>query len=99
MKLPRHRTTDSTGTEVSFPKLESWNPVTKVASITAEVRKERVLCRISLKLLQDRFGASPEEPMQAVADNRAIIRAAAQKVIESEAYEEDGSVVIRAKDI
>ncbi len=73
--------------------------MTEVASIAAEVNKNRVLCRISLKLLQDRFGASPEEPMQAVVANRAAIQAAAQKLIESEAYEEDGSVLIRAKDI
>ncbi len=73
--------------------------MTKVASIAAEVNKNRVLCRISLKLLQDRFGASSEEPMLAVADNRATIQAAAQKMIESESYEEDGSVVIRAEDI
>ena len=79
--------------------LESWNPATKVASIAANVNKDRVLCRISLKLLQDWFGASPEKPMQAVADNRATIRAAARKVIEGKAYEKDGSVLIRAKDI
>ncbi len=73
--------------------------MTKVASIAAEVNKNRVMCRISLKLLQDRFSASPEEPMRAVADNRASIQVAAQKLIESEAYEEDGSVVIRDEDI
>ncbi len=98
MRFSRHRTKGTTGTEIFFPKLECWNPVTKVASIAAEVNKNRVLCRISLKLLQDRFGASPAEPMQAVAENRAIIQAAAQNVIENEAFEEDGSVLIRATD-
>ena len=73
--------------------------MTQVATIAAEVNKNRVLCRISLKLLQARFGASPDAPMQAVAENRAAIQAAAQNVIEREAYEDDGSVVIRAKDI
>ena len=73
--------------------------MTKVASIAANVAKDRVLCRISLKLLEDRFGASREEPMRAVVANRAAIQIAAQKLIESAAYEEDGSVFIRAKDI
>lgn len=98
MILSRHRTADSPGTDISFQKLECWNPVSKVASIAAKVNKNRVLCSISLKLLQDRFGASPDEPMQAVAANRASIQAAAQKAIERKDYEEDGSVVIRAKD-
>ncbi len=99
MKLSRHRNTEPTGTEISFPKLECWNPLTEIASIVAEVNKGRVMCRISLKLLQDRFGALPEAPMLAIADNRAAIQAAARKVIEREIYEEDGSVVIRDTDI
>ena len=73
--------------------------MTKVASIAAEVNKKPVLCRISLNLLQARFGASNEAPMQAVSDNRSTIQAAARKLIEREAYEEDGSVVIQASDI
>ena len=73
--------------------------MTKVASIAAEVNKKRVLCRVSLAVLQARFHASAEEPMQAVAENRSALRAAARKLIEKQAFEEDGSIVLRSKDI
>ena len=55
------------------------------------------LCRISLGVLQKRFRASEAEPMQTVA--RSVIEAAARKLIEHEAYEEDGSILIRDRDI
>ena len=71
----------------------------KVATVAAEVDKKRVLCRISLEILRDKFGASENEPMQSVAEHRTSIQEAARKLIESEAYEEDGSVLIRAHDI
>lgn len=99
MILTPHPTKEASKTDISFPQLHCWNPVTKEASIAAIVNKNRVLCSISLKLLQERFDASAEKPMQAVSDNRVIIQAAAQKIIEREDYQEDGSVVIRAEDI
>ena len=71
----------------------------KVATVAAEVDKKRVLCRISLEILRDRFGASENEPMQSVAEHRTVIQEAARKLIENEIYEEDGSVLIRAHDI
>jgi len=73
--------------------------MTKVATVAAEVNKKRVLCRISAQILQDKFCASVEEPMRAVAEHRAVIQAAARKLIEDEAYEEDGSIIIRARDL
>ncbi len=84
---------------ISFPLLESWNPMTRVATVVAEVNGSRVLCRISLKILKERFHASAENPMQAVVENRWIIEAAARTLIENEAYERDGSIVIRHRDI
>ena len=84
---------------ISFPRLECWNPMAKVATVAAEVDKKRVLCRISLEILRDKFGASENEPMQSVAEHRTVIQEAARKLIENEVYEEDGSVLIRAHDI
>ena len=84
---------------ISFPKLECWNPMTKVATVAAEVNKKRVLCRISLEILRDKFGASEEEPKQSIAQHRTAIQEAARKLIENEVYEEDGSVLIRAHDL
>jgi hypothetical protein len=79
--------------------LECWNPITKVATIAAEVDKKRVLCRISAELLCKKFSAPADEPMRAVADNRVALQAAARKLIEKGAYEEDGTIIIRDKDV
>ena len=99
MRFSRYPTTATEGDEISFPILECWNPMTEVATIAAEVNKRRVSCRVSLAVLQERFHASPEEPMRAVAENRSTLRAAARRLIEKQAFEEDGSIVIQNTDI
>ena len=99
MKLTRHKTAISGDAGISFPRLECWNGVAKMATIAAQVNKQRVLCRISQKTLKDRFGASSEQPMQSVAQHRIAIQAAARKLIENKAYEEDGSILIQARDL
>ena len=73
--------------------------MTKVATIAAQVNKKRVLCRISMEVLKKKFHASADEPMLAVAENRAVLQAKARVLIENKAFEEDGSIVIRSKDI
>lgn len=85
--------------EIIFPKLESWNPMTEVATIAAEVNKNRVLCRVAIEDVKHKFDCSVEEPMQAVAAHRAAIQDAARRLIEQDAFEEDGSIMIRAQDL
>jgi hypothetical protein len=99
MRLTRRQTAVSDGIDILFPLLECWNPMTKVATIAAEVNRKRVLCRISTEVLQQKFPESEGEPMLVVAQNRLLIQAAARRLIESEAYEDDGSIVIRLTDI
>ena len=99
MQMIHHRTSILGDTVISFPRLECWNNITKVATVAAGVNKNRVLCRISLEILIDKFGASEVEPMRSVAQHRMAIQEAARKVIENEAYEEDGSILIRACDL
>lgn len=99
MNLTGYRTAASDDDKVTFPLLESWNPMTKVATVAAQISGRRVLCRISMDVLKKKFRASPDKPMEAVAKNRAVIQAAAKELIESKAFEEDGSIVIRQKDI
>ncbi len=86
-------------TLIVFPMLESWNSTTKMATIAASVDKKRVLCRISLDILMDNFGATEEVPMRSVAEYRHNIQDVAKQLIESERYEEDGSILIRACDL
>lgn len=85
--------------KIEFPKLQSWNPMTKVATIAADVDKKRVLCRISSADLKKKFYASEDAPMKAITEHRALIETAARRLIESRAYEEDGSIVINYKDL
>lgn len=83
---------------ISFPMLECWNTQTKVATVAAVVDKKRVLCRVSLGSLSDKFGSSEDEPMCFVARHRLAIQEAARRLIENEIYEDDGSILIRARD-
>ncbi len=99
MYLTPLKTSSSDESGISFPMLECWNPMTKMASIAAQVDERRVLCRISMEVLQKKFHASAEEPMRAVAENRSVLQAKARMLIENEAFEEDGSIIIRLKDI
>jgi len=101
MHYNHHRTPASADsvTVISFPQLECWNAMTKVATVAADVDKRRVLCRISLEVLVDQFGALEREPMQTVYRQRNAIQEAARTLIEREVFEEDHSVLIRACDI
>ena len=97
MKLTPNRRNERIGGEVSFPMLECWNPLDEVAIIAAEVDKRRVSCRISLTVLREKLLASTQDPMDAVAENRAQLHAIARRLIEDKAFEEDGSIRIRAE--
>ncbi len=98
MDLTSYKTSSSDEPDISFPVTESWNPMTKMATIAAQFQNRRVLCRISIKVLQKKFHASTEEPMRAVAENRSVLRAKVRMLIKNEAFEEDGSIIIRLKD-
>lgn len=92
----RPRASGKTG--ISFPQLECWSPITESATFAAEVDGRRVLCRIDAATLLQR---NPEfaEPMVALARNRTTFQTAARRIIEREAFEQDGSVVIREADL
>lgn len=73
--------------------------MTKVATIAADVDRRRVLCRVSLEVLQKKFHASSDKPMKSVADNRSLLQECARDLIENSKFEDDGSIVIRMNDI
>jgi hypothetical protein len=99
MGFMHYRTRASGVDGISFPGLECWNGTTKVATIAADVNKQRVLCRISQKTLVEKYGVDGKESMQSVAQHRAAIQEAARALIEDNVYEEDGSILIRAHDL
>ena len=84
---------------ISFPPLQCWNPTTKVATIAAQVSGKRVSCRISAKDLKTKFDVYTDEPMKTVTEYRKEIESAARRLIEDKAYEEDGSISVRFKDL
>lgn len=99
MNLSRKKASSVDENEILFPLLECWNPMTKVATIAAQVGGRRVLCRISHDVLKKTFRASATEPMRAIANNRSAIQKAARALIESKAFEDDGNIVIRQRDL
>ncbi len=85
---------------ISFPKLECWNSMTKMATVAAEVDKKRVLCRVSYESLRTKFGVSEDMLMHSViVRHRTDIQEAARKIIERDDYESDGSVLIKTSDL
>jgi hypothetical protein len=84
---------------ISFPKLQSWNPVTMDASIVAEVNGKRITCRINKKVLEKKFQLANQEPMSIVTEFRNVLELAARNLIEENKFEADGSIMIRIKDL
>ena len=97
MNISRRITPISDNPDITFPLLESWNPMTRVATIAAQVDKNRVLCRIPMDVLKKIFDADVNEPMRAVTENRAELQAKARFLIENKLFEEDGSVTLQLK--
>ncbi len=85
--------------KISFPKQQCWNPLTRVATIAADVDGKRVSCRISAADLQKKFESVPDAPMLVITANRTQIENAARILIQNKAFEADGSIVIGYKDL
>ena len=85
--------------KISFPVLHSLNPVTNVATIVAQFKGERILCRVKIEDLRKKYRVFQGEPMQIVVDNRAEIENASRKLIESGQIDNDRSVMITYKDL
>jgi len=73
--------------------------MTNTATIAADVDGKRVLCRISAEDLEKKFNATGDALMKAITENRWQIENAARILIENKNYEEDGSIVVRYKDL
>ena len=99
MNVTIHKTNKTDDGSISFPHLQCWNPVTKVATIAAEVGGRRVSCRIKIDDLRKKFHVCPEEPMQSVTNYRTEIESAARKLIDKMDFEEDGSIMVNYTDL
>ncbi len=94
----QNKSSNSAGSKISFPKLESWNPLHEVATIAIEVDKKRVLCRIPKEVLRLVCSDKALDPMNILKDNRALFESKAVKLIEDKSFEEDGSIKISKAD-
>ena len=52
-----------------------------------------------MEVLQEKFAFFVDEPLRVVAENRSILQAKSKKLIAEDAFEEDGSIIIRSADI
>lgn len=73
--------------------------MTEFATIAAQVDGRRVLCRISKGDLQKKFDAPEENPMRVLTEHRTVVEDAARKRIEDGDFENDGSILLRYKDL
>lgn len=94
-----NRSRKSTDTGITFPQLECWSPMREQATFAAEVNGTRVTCRIESEALTDCSPDHAENPMRALAASRRDVQAAARRLIESDRYEDDGSILIRRSDL
>lgn len=69
------------------------------ATFAAEVNGNRVMCRIESDALEDCCPGHGDDPMRALAACRRDLQAAARRLIESDRFEEDGSILIRRHDL
>ena len=52
-----------------------------------------------MEVLQENFDVSVDEPLRAAEEHRSMLQAKSRMLIANEAFEEDGSIIIRSKDI
>lgn len=86
-------------TNVSFPSLQCWNPVTKTITIAAQVHGKRVSCRVAVKDLKVKYRVFNNDPMAIARECRTEIENAARKLIENNSFEKDGSILILINDL
>ncbi len=97
---PPNRTPGKTGDEtLSFPTLHSLNPETNVATIVAQLKGERILCRVKIDDLRKKYRVFQGDPMQIVKDKRVDIENASRRLIEKRQFKSDGSVMISYNDL
>jgi len=99
MRILRHIPKKSYDDSILYPALQCWNPVTKIVTFAAQVRNKRVLCSIESNDLRIKYHIFKDNPLKILSDNRNEIECAATKLIRREAYEKDGTIVIRYKDL
>ena len=99
MNVLIHKRVNTGDGSISFPHQQSWNPVTNVATIVAQVSGVRVSCRVKIEDLIKKYHIPPEEPMISVTNHRDELENAVRKRVEEKDYEDDGSIMISYKDL
>lgn len=84
---------------ISFPDLQCLNPVTRIATIVAEVNGERINCKVSISDMESCCPKAGPDPMKIISENRMRLESAAKRLIDAKRFEADGSILISAEDL
>ncbi len=85
-------------TKVSFPPDQIYDNICNLIIFSSYVGEGFIPCSISIEALQDHFQADLLQPMQAFLCNRLAIEHIAERLIDQQRFEADGSVLISTTD-
>ena len=71
----------------------------KVVWFSAIIDEKSIDCAVSIEALADHFGAFYDDPLPAFRSHRQQIRDLAAKLITERRFEDDGTILIRSRDL
>ncbi len=83
---------------ILFPAVEAWDGNRDVISFPADVNNQQIRCAVSWEALQDHFGGNDIPPLDAFRAKRSAIEGVAERLINWQRFEQDGSILIRSQD-
>ena len=83
---------------IVFPAVETLDGHRDVVSFPADVNGQRIRCAVSWEALQDHFQGDNIPPLDAFRTSRSAIEQVAERLINRQRFEQDGSILIRSQD-
>jgi len=83
---------------ILFPSVEALDGNCDVISFPADVNNQRIRCAISWEALQDNFDGNNIPPLEVFCANRDAIEGIAERLINRQRFEQDGSILIITQD-
>jgi hypothetical protein len=82
---------------ILFPAGEAWDGNRDVISFPADMNNLRIRCAVSLEALEDHFGGDNISPLNTFHAKRSVIEGVAERLINQQRFEQDGSILIRSQ--
>jgi len=83
---------------ILFPDRETLNSVRDAVSFPAEMNNSIISCAISGEALEDHFRGDNIPRLDTFRANRHAIEIIAERLINQQRFEQDGSILIRMQD-